>query len=210
MFLNGFAVGRFDELSPTLLAGRRSMQLRLALCLVLLLVVTMAQKSVTADADSAWERIKHKFVGGPYAGAGGMAIGGGSVGVEAFANDNEAIKAIRLFPSVMRSFGGMGPEATDEEVKQKFLPALKVMLPHGGYFHDTLYNIVVKDDQTITCTTGDMQLTRPRHGNAWGVPQAGSPVFTTMRVLEDKVEMDLHGVERWAWLTSQQGSDVEL
>ena len=31
-----------------------------------------------------------------------------------------------------------------------------------------------------------------------------------MRVLEDKVEMDLHGVERWAWLTSQQGSDVEL
>ena len=154
----------------------------------------MAQKS------TSWESIKHRFVGGPYAGAGGMAIGGGSVGVEAFASDAEAIKAIRLFPDVMKSFGGLNPDATDEQVAQRFLPALKVMLPHGGYFHDTLYNIRVLDANTITCTTGDMQLTAPRRGAEWGVPKAGSPVGTTMRVLSDKVEMDLRGVEKWAWL----------
>ena len=153
---------------------------------------------------ASWESIKHKFVGGPYAGAGGMASGGGSVGVEAFASDGEAIKAIRLFPDVMKSFGGLGPNATDAEVAEKFLPALKVMLPHGGYFHDTLYNIRVTDANTITCTTGDMQLTAPRKGKPWGVPKAGSPVFTTMRVLYNKVEMDLHGVEKWAWITTGQ------
>ena len=87
----------------------------------------------------------------------------------------------------------------------QFLPALKVMLPHGGYFHDTLYNVQVKDENTITCTTGDMQLTAPR-GKAWGVPKAGMPVFTSMRVLDDKVEMDLHGVEKWAWLKRQPAS----
>ena len=155
---------------------------------------------------ASWESIKSKFVGGPYAGAGGMAVGGGSVGVEAFASDAEAIKAVRLFPGVMRSFGGLGPDATDAEVAEKFLPALKVMLPHGGYFHDTLYNIRVTDANTITCTTGDMQLTAPRNGKPWGVPKAGSPVFTTMRVLRDKVEMDLHGVEKWAWLTTGSSS----
>ena len=111
-----------------------------------------------------------------------------------------------MFPSVMRSFGGLGPDATDEQVKDKFLPALKVMLPHGGYFHDTLYNIQVKDAATITCTTGDMQLTAPRRGQPWGVPKAGMPVFTTMRVLHDKIEMDLHDVEKWAWLRP----DVEV
>ena len=83
---------------------------------------------------------------------------------------------------------------------------LKVMLPHEGYFHDTLYNIRVTDANTITCTTGDMQLTAPRNGKPWGVPKAGSPVFTTMRVLRDKVEMDLHGVEKWAWLTTGSSS----
>lgn len=146
-----------------------------------------------------WETIKHKFVGGPYTGAGGMAVGGGSVGVEAFVDDMEAIKAVRMFPDVMQSFGGLGLGATDKQIKDKFLPALKVMLPHGGYFHDTLYNVRVQDANTITCTTGDMQLTAPRNGNPWGVPKAGMPVFTTMRVLHDKVEMDLHGVEKWAW-----------
>ena len=70
--------------------------------LALLCTTAMAQ-SVT------WESIKHKFVGGPYAGAGGMAIGGGSVGVEEFADDSEAIKAIRLFPDVMKSFAGLFP-----------------------------------------------------------------------------------------------------
>jgi len=85
-----------------------------------------------------WESIKHKFAGGPYAGAGGMAVGGGSVGVQEFADDAEAIKAIRMFPSVMKSFGGLDSDATDAQVAEKFLPALKVMLPHGGYFHDTL------------------------------------------------------------------------
>ena len=105
-----------------------------------------------------------------------------------------------MFPDVMLSFGGLKPNATDAQVKEKFLPALKVMLPHGGYFHDTLYNVRVQDADTITCTTGDMQLTAPRNGKAWGVPKAGMSVFTTMRVLHDKVEMDLHGVEKWAWL----------
>ena len=148
----------------------------------------------------SWKSAQSKFVGGPYAGAGGMAVGGGSVGVEAFASDAEAIRAIRLFPGVMKSFGGLGPDATDEEVADKFLPAMKVMLPHGGYFHDTLYNIKMTDANTITCTTGDMQLTAPRSPNSWGVPKRGSPVFTTMRASDDVVEMDLHGVEKWAWL----------
>ena len=67
-------------------------------------------------------------------------------------------------------------------------------------------NIRVRDDRTITCTTGDMQLTAPRPGQSWGVPKAGSPVFTTMRILSDKVEMDLHGVEKWAWLKSWDSS----
>ena len=150
----------------------------------------------------SWESIKKKFVGGPYAGAGGMAIGGGSVGVEEFESDAEAIKAVRLFPDVMMSFGGLGSDATDEQVKEIFLPALKVMLPHGGYFHDTLYNIRVLDENTMTCTTGDMQLTAPRNGKPWGEPKPGMSVFTTMRVLHDKVEMDLHQVEKWAWLRS--------
>ena len=64
----------------------------------------------------------------------------------------------------------------------------------------------MQDDRTITCTTGDMQLTAPRPGQSWGVPKAGSPVFTTMRILSDKVEMDLHGVEKWAWLKSWDSS----
>lgn len=161
----------------------------------------MAQATVFGPCVS-WESIKHKFVGGPYAGAGGTAAVGGSVGVEEFEDDAEAIQAIRLFPGVMESFGALDETAKDEQIKEKFLPALKVMLPHGGYFHDTLYNIEVKDADTITCTTGDMQLTAPPDGHRehWGFPQAGMPVFTTMRVLHDKVEMDLHGVEKWAWL----------
>lgn len=158
--------------------------------LPVLLVPTMAQET--------WTDIKHKFVGGPYAGSGGMAVGGGSVGVEEFKDDAEAIRAVRMFPEVMRSFGNLRSDATDEQIKDAFLPALKVMLPHGGYFHDTLYNIRIKDANTITCTTGDMQLT------AHGTPKAGMPVFTTMRVLPNKVEMDLHNVEKWAWLTGQQ------
>ena len=52
-----------------------------------------------------------------------------------------------------------------------------------------------------------MQLTAPRYGKPWGVPKAGYPVFTTMRVLRDKVEMDLHRVEKWAWLKSSP--DIE-
>ena len=61
----------------------------------------------------------------------------------------------------------------------------------------------------LSQTTGDMQLTAPRYGKQWGVPKAGSPVFTTMRAHGDeKVEMDLHGVEKWAWLR-QGHSDVE-
>merc|ERR1719443_1883288 len=125
-----------------------------------------AASGTVASSSIPWESIQHKFIGGPYAGAGGMAVGSGSVGVEAFASDAEAIKAVRMFPGVMRSFGGLTPDASDEEVKAKFLPALKVMLPHGGYFHDTLYNIRVVDENTMTCTTGDMQLTAPRGGNA--------------------------------------------
>ena len=158
----------------------------------------------TKASAVSWESIKHKFIGGPYAGAGGMAVGGGSVGVEDFADDAEAIKAIRLFPDVMQSFGGLGKDATDEQVKEKFLPALKVMLPHGGYFHDTLYNIRVVNETTITCTTGDMQLTAPRRGEPWGVPKAGMPVGTTMRVVKGMVEMDLHGIEKWAWRTQTE------
>lgn len=165
--------------------------------------------TMTTQQQVSWESIKHKFVGGPYAGAGGMAIGGGSVGVAEFTDDAEAIKAIRLFPGVLRSFAGLGPDATDDQITQAFLPALKVMLPHQGYFHDTLYNIQIQDDNTITCTTGDMQLTAPRNGNAWGVPQRDSPVFTTMRVLDDKVEMDLHHVEKWAWLKPKGSSSPE-
>lgn len=164
----------------------------------------MAMSSAPSAAPVAWAAIKHKFVGGPYAGAGGMAAGGGSVGVAEFADDAEAIKAIRLFPGVMKSFGGLSADATDEQVKEKFLPALKVMLPHGGYFHDVLYNIQVKDENTFDCTTGDMQLTAPRRGEAWGVPQRGMPVKTTMRVLADRVEMDLHNVEKWAWLKKSE------
>ena len=167
---------------------------RLLVCLS-----TMAQAAAT-PASPSWESVKHKFIGGPYQGSGGMALHGGSVGVEDFANDAEAVKAIRLFPGVMRSFGGLGQDATDAAIAEKFLPALKVMLPHGGYFHDVLYNIGTTDENTITMTTGDMQLTAPRGGEPWGVPKAGSPVTTTMRVLPDKVEMDLHGVESWAWL----------
>jgi hypothetical protein len=175
---------------------------------LLWLPTTLVQATTAGNTTSmaqavSWENIKDKFVGGPYAGAGGMAAGGGSVGVEEFADDAEAIKAIRLFPGVMRSYGGLGADATDEQVKAKFLPALKVMLPHGGYFHDTLYGIRVHDAKTITCTTGDMQLTAPRGGEEWGVPKAGMSVLTTMRVLPDKVEMDLHHIEKWAWLRRQ-------
>lgn len=68
-----------------------------ALSVQLLCTTAMAQQQHKAVT---WESVRHKFVGGPYAGAGGMAIGGGSVGVEAFADDAEAIKAIRLFPKV--------------------------------------------------------------------------------------------------------------
>ena len=168
--------------------------------LVLSCVAFVSASFSMAEMASSFESIKHKLVGGPYAGAGGMAIGAGSVGVEEFADDAEAISAIRMFPDVMRSFGGLGPGATDAEVAAIFLPALKVMLPHGGYFHDTLYGIRVTDENTVTMQTGDMQLTAPRNGHPWGVPKAGSPVRTTMRVLPDKVEMDLHGVEKWAWL----------
>ena len=66
--------------------------------------VLVSRSLVFAMATSTahqWESIKDKFVGGPYRGAGGMATGGGSVGVEAFADDAEAIRAIRLFPDVM-------------------------------------------------------------------------------------------------------------
>ncbi len=164
-----------------------------------MLLVCLLTSAMALKAAPSWQEIKHKFCGGPYAGAGGMAAGGGSVGVEDFADDAEAIKAIRMFPQVMRSFANLEADADDAQVAEQFLPALKVMLPHGGYFHDTLYNIQVLDENTITCTTGDMQLTAPRQGSQWGVPKAGSPVFTTMRVLPDKVEMDLHGVEKWAW-----------
>lgn len=84
------------------------------------------------------------------------------------------------------------------------------MLPHGGYFHDTLYNIEVKDANTITCTTGDMQLTAPRRGAEWGVPKPGMPVFTTLSALPGKVEMDLHQVEKWAWIKPSSTQSQEL
>merc|ERR1719498_2129265 len=126
----------------------------------------------------AWKEIKAKFIGAPYRGSDGMAIGG-AIGVEDFINDQEAIRAVRMFPDVMRSFAGLASDATDEQIKAKFLPALKVMLPMGHgkwYFHDTLYNIVVEDADRITLTTGDMQLTAPKALGEWGVPKAGSPV----------------------------------
>ena len=149
-----------------------------------------------------WESIKHKFIGGPYAGAEGMAAGGGSVGVEAFKDDAEAIKAIRLFPDVIRRYGLDPSSASDEDVAAELLPALKVMLPNGGYFHDTLYGITVVDENTFTSTTGDMQLKAPKVRGEWGAvsQRQARPVKTTMRVLRDKVEMDLHNVEKWAWL----------
>ena len=75
--------------------------------------------SYTMASSVPWESIKHKFVGGPYAGAGGMAAGGGSVGVEAFKDDSEAIKAVRMFPDVMWKYGGLKPDASDEQVKEK-------------------------------------------------------------------------------------------
>merc|ERR1719440_1065987 len=103
-------------------------------------------------------------------------------------DDAEAIKAIRLFPGVMRSFADLGRDATDEQIRANFLPALKVMLPHGGYFHDTLYNIKVLGENQMTCVAGDMQLTAPRGGpGSWGVPKAGMPVKTTMTVQAQKV-----------------------
>jgi hypothetical protein len=136
--------------------------MRLVSQLVLLELLCVPAMAKPAQ-EFTWESIKHKFVGGPYAGAGGMAIGSGSVGVEEFADDVEAIKAIRMFPGVMRSFAGLGSDATDAQVKDKFLPALKVMLPHGGYFHDTLYNIRLQDANTITCVSVSIQ-TRFRAG----------------------------------------------
>ena len=169
--------------------------LRFAL-FVLSLTLTNAMMTTT------WQSIKHKFIGGPYAGAAGMAAGGGSVGVEDFKDDAEAIKAIRMFPGVMKSFANLEPSASDAEVAAKFLPAAKVMLPSGGYFHDVLYNIRVKDRNTMDCVTGDMQLTRPARPGEWGQPYMvgrSQPVKTTMRVLDNKVEMDLHGVEKWVW-----------
>ena len=54
---------------------------------------------------------------------------------------------------------------------------LKVMLPHGGYFHDVLYNIRTTDVSTITMTTGDMQVL-PRglqaaiYESLWRLPTA--------------------------------------
>ena len=134
-----------------------------------------------------------------------MAIGSGSVGVEDFKDDDEAIKAIRMFPGVMKSYAGLSKDASDSEIAEKFLPAAKVMLPNGGYFHDVLYNIRVQDANTMTCVTGDMQLTRPTRPGEWGRPHAVGytrPVETTMRVLNSMVEMDLHGVEKWAWRTN--------
>merc|ERR1712100_194213 len=172
--------------------------------LVLLLVVQMHTIS-SVRSMSNWQSIKHKFIGGPYAGAAGMAAGGGSVGVEDFKDDAEAIKAIRMFPGVMKSYAGLSPQSSDAEIASKFLPAAKVMLPNGGYFHDVLYNIRVSDDNTMECVTGDMQLTRPVHPGEWGQPHAVGytrPVKTTMRVLDTMVEMDLHGVEKWAWRVS--------
>ena len=122
-------------------------------------LLSQAHSSSMAEAE-AWESIKHKYVGGPYAGAGGMAVGSGSVGVEEFADDSEAIKAIRLFPSVMQSFGGLGPDATDAQIKEKFLPALKVMLPHGGYFHDTLCMPICGSNPRLARSSASLLLTR--------------------------------------------------
>ena len=87
------------------LADRRRSCMQLRFTVVLLAILTMPSMAHEA-LDAKWEHIKHKFVGGPYAGAGGMAVGSGSVGVEEFVDDAEAIRAIRLFPSVMKSFGG--------------------------------------------------------------------------------------------------------
>ena len=142
--------------------------------LVLSCVAFVSASFSMAEMASSFESIKHKLVGGPYAGAGGMAIGAGSVGVEEFADDAEAISAIRMFPDVMRSFGGLGPGATDAEVAAIFLPALKVMLPHGGYFHDTLYGIRVTDENTVTMQTGDMQHC-PSQRSVLGRSQGGQP-----------------------------------
>ena len=67
----------------------------LPLAFVLNAMAQTTPETQSTNCDVSWDTIKHKFVGGPYAGAGGMAVGGGSVGVEAFADDAEAIKAIR-------------------------------------------------------------------------------------------------------------------
>merc|ERR1712054_57147 len=160
---------------------------------------------------SSWQSVKHKFIGGPYAGAAGQAVGSGSVGVEDFTDDAEAIKAIRMFPGVMKSYGGLQRDASDAEVAAKFLPAAKVMLPNNGYFHDVLYNIKMIDTNTMECVTGDMQLTKPTRQGEWGQPYAVGytrPVKTTMRVLDNMVEMDLHGVEKWAWRTNVSRRDL--
>ena len=45
-----------------------------------------------------------------------MAIGSGSVGVEDFKDDDEAIKAIRMFPGVMKSYAGLSKDASDSEI----------------------------------------------------------------------------------------------
>lgn len=104
--------GAFSERQRMLAVGSRRAPTVLSL-LSLQLVSSMA-------SPVSWDSIKHKFIGGPYAGAGGMAAGGGSVGVEAFKDDAEAIKAIRLFPDVVSSFGGLNPAtATDDDIKQK-------------------------------------------------------------------------------------------
>jgi hypothetical protein len=47
------------------------------------------------------------------------------------------------------------------------------MLPHGGYFHDVLYNIRTTDENTITMTTGDMQVGRAARSRE---PCGGSPL----------------------------------
>ena len=64
------------------------------------------------------------------------------------------------------------------------------------------YGIKVVDENTFTSTTGDMQLKAPKAKGEWGAvsKQQARPVKTTMRVLPEKIEMDLHGVEKWAWL----------
>merc|ERR1712086_32878 len=105
----------------------------------------------------------------------------------------------------MKSYGGLDKDASDAQVAAKFLPAAKVMLPHGGYFHDVLYNITITDANTMECVTGDMQFTKPTRQGGWGQPYMVGytrPVKTKMRVLDSMVEMDLHGVEKWAWRAS--------